>query len=100
MEELTANVAPSPDKKPETTPRYRVMVGIHRESTDSTFWQRLGTAFVNYLKDGTPFIKVKLDAHPIGNEMDLFPDDGRERAGSETAHASAPKAVATSGAAD
>ncbi len=60
--------------------RYRVMAPIHRDGSDKTFWLRLGTAFTNPAKNGSPpTITVKLDAWPIGGELVMFVDDERDK---------------------
>jgi hypothetical protein len=61
--------------------RYRVMAPVHREGREKPFWLRLGTAFENAGKNGSPpSITVKLDASPLGGELVLFEDEERNDA--------------------
>ena len=74
------NSAPPAEPVMAEKNRYRVMAPIHREGRDKPFWLRLGTAFANPGKNGSPpTITVKLDAAPLGGELVMFVDDEREK---------------------
>ena len=61
--------------------RYRVSAPVERDGLERPRWPRLGTGFENEPKDGRPpTITVKLDAHPMGDTLILFEDDGRDAA--------------------
>ena len=71
---------PAPTESSGDRTRYRVMAPIQRDGKDKTFWQRLGTAFMNPAKNGNPpSISVKLDSLPIGGDLVLFVDEEREK---------------------
>jgi hypothetical protein len=56
---------------------YRVCVARKDAKTGKTFWTRIGAAF----KRDSGGMSVVLDAHPIGNELMIFPPDEGGRAG-------------------
>ena len=59
-------------EKSEKT-RYNVMQPVYREGREKPFWQRLGTAFENPGKNGSPAsISVKLDSLPMQGDLVLF----------------------------
>lgn len=50
---------------------YRVCVPRKDEKTGKTYWTNIGAAFP---RDRGGF-SIRLDAHPIGNEILIFPPD-------------------------
>lgn len=73
------NQPSKPASRPATSAertRYRVIVPVYREGREKPFWTRLGMAFENPPRNGSPpTISVKLDAAPLGRELVLFPDE-------------------------
>jgi hypothetical protein len=73
--ETPASVPPAPSDRGERgeKTRFNVMQPVYREGREKPFWQRLGTAFENPGKNGSPAsISVKLDALPMSGDLVLF----------------------------
>ena len=55
--------------------KYRVAAPVKNEKTGKTHWANLG---VGWSKD-TGAISIRLNSLPMGSEVFLFPDDGKQQ---------------------
>lgn len=59
--------------------RLNAVLRIQREGMEKAVYPRVGVAFVNVTKDKEkPYITVRLDALPVGGELQLYPHEPKD----------------------